>query len=194
MWGVAAVADGSPPGDPQAVLRRVSLGLRRDTRTLRLLLARIRPHLAAGPDTDRLLAPVEDYLLICPRLADTWDPDTDDGTGRPLPPLSTSHLTTLRITARRLVLRTAGLLQQLVRGAGRDPAGALPELERLLDAWCADYRDGCAARWIPVARQAEYQARMVLAAFELAGRHASALSRSGEAGWGAPAAVPMHRE
>ncbi|NEY34155.1 dehydrogenase [Streptomyces sp. PRKS01-65] len=194
MWGVAAVADGSPPGDPEAVLRSVSLALRRDTRTLRLLLARIRPHLAAGPDTDRLLAPVEDYLLVCPRLADTWDPDTDDGTGRPLPPLSTSHLTTLRIAARRLVLRTAGLLHQLVRGAGRDPAGALPELDRLLDAWCADYRDGCAARWIPVARQAEYQARMVLAAFELAGRRARVLSRSGEAGWGAQAAVPMHRE
>ena len=56
--------------------------------------------------------------------------------------------------------------------AGRDPADALPELDRLIDEWCADYRDGCGARWIPVARQVEYQSRVVLAAFELAGRHA----------------------
>ncbi len=78
--------------------------------------------------------------------------------------------------------------------AGRDPADVLPELDALVDRWCADYRDGCAARWIPVARQAEYQARTVLAAFELAVRHAPGGSRSGDAGWGCGAAVPMHRE
>ncbi|CAM5451183.1 hypothetical protein SCHAM137S_04090 [Streptomyces chartreusis] len=38
------------------------------------------------------------------------------------------------------------------------------------------------------------RARVVLAAFELAGRHAPACSRSGEAGWNAGAAVPIHRE
>lgn len=194
MWGVAAVADGSPPADRDAVLRSVSRALRRDTRALRALLARVRPHLPAGPDTVRLLAPVDDYLLVCPRLADTWDPDTDDGTGRPLPPLNTAHLTALRIAARRLALRTAGLLHQLVRGAGHDPAGALPELDRLLDAWCADYRDGCAARWIPVARQAEYQSRLVLAAFQLAGRHAPARSRTGEPERDPRAAVPTRRD
>ena len=54
--------------------------------------------------------------------------------------------------------------------SGRDPDGVLPELDRLIDAWCADYRVGCGAYWIPVARQVEYQARVVLAAFDLAGR------------------------
>ncbi|MEZ7003401.1 M14 family zinc carboxypeptidase [Streptomyces sp. AD55] len=171
MWGVAAVGDTSAPADADAVLRAVSRTLRHDTRRLRGLLARVRPH-AAGPDAARLLAPVDDYLLVCPRLADAWDPDTDDGTGRPLPPMSTARLAALRIAGRRLALRTAGLLHQVVTRAGHDPVDALPELDRLLDAWCADYHESFGARWIPVARQAEYQTRVVLAAFELAARHA----------------------
>jgi hypothetical protein len=193
MWGVAGVQDSAPPADEETILRTVSHTLRHDTRILERLLERLRPHLPAGPDTARLLAPVDDYLLVCPGLADAWDPDVADG-ARPLPPLSTAHLAALRIAGRRLALRTAGLLHQLVTGAGRDPAGVLPELDRLVDQWCDDYRDGCGARWIPVARQAEYQSRVVLAAFELAGRHPRACSRSGESGWNTGAAVPMHRE
>jgi hypothetical protein len=193
MWGVAAVEDGSPPTDAATVLRTVSHTLRHDTRLLEVLLARLRPHLAGAPDAARLLAPVDDYLLVCPGLADAWDPDVTDG-GRPLPPLSTAHLAALRIAGRRLALRTAGLLHQLVTGAGRDPAGVLPDLDRLVEEWCADYRDGLGARWIPVTRQVEYQSSVVLAAFELAGRYAPACSRSGESGWGSPAAVPMHLE
>jgi hypothetical protein len=42
----------------------------------------------------------------------------------------------------------------------------LPELGRLLDPWTAEHRDGRGDEWIPVARQAEYQSRVVLAAFE----------------------------
>ncbi|QOV34807.1 dehydrogenase [Streptomyces ferrugineus] len=195
MWGVAAVEDGAPPADEETVLRRVSHTLRHDTRLLERLLERLRPHLPAGPETARLLAPVDDYLLVCPGLADTWDPDLEDPVGaHPLPSLSTAHLAALRIAGRRLALRTAGLLHQLVAAAGCDPAGVLPELDRLVDQWCDDYRDGCGARWIPVARQVEYQSRVVLAAFELAGRHAPACSRSGESGWNTGAAVPIHRE
>ncbi|MBJ6621962.1 M14 family zinc carboxypeptidase [Streptomyces sp. DHE17-7] len=194
MWGVAAVSDGSPPADRDGVLRAVSRSLRDDTRRLRRVLARVRPHLATDPDAAHLLAPVDDYLLVCPRLADAWDPDTDDGTGRSLPPMSNAHLVALRLAGRRLSLRTAGLLYQLATRTGGDPAGVLPEVERLVDEGCADYRDGCAARWIPVARQVEYQTRVVLAAFELAGRRPTAGSRSGEPGWGPGAAVPMHRE
>jgi len=193
MWGVAGVEDGSAPADAAAVLRAVSHTLRHDARLLEDLLARIRPHVSGGPDAARLLAPVEDYLLVCPGLADAWDPDVADG-ARPLPPLSTGHLAALRIAGRRLALRTAGLLHQLVLRAGRDPVGALPELDRLVDLWCADYRDGFGARWIPVARQVEYQSRVVLDAFELAALHAPACSRSGESTWGTEPAVPMHRE
>ncbi|MBZ6249369.1 M14 family zinc carboxypeptidase [Streptomyces olivaceus] len=194
MWGVAAVADASPPSDRDAMLRFVSHTLRQDARRLQRLLARIRPHLAAVPGAAHLLAPVDDYLLVCPGLADTWDPDTDDGSGRPLPPMSTAHLVALRLAGRRLALRTAGLLHQLVTRAGADPEGVLPELDRLVDEGCADYRDGCGARWIPVARQVEYQTRVVLAAFELAGRRPAEDPRPVEAGRGPGAAVRMHRE
>ncbi|MFK4145297.1 M14 family zinc carboxypeptidase [Streptomyces sp. NPDC004065] len=195
MWGVPAVADGSPPADRDGVLRTVSHGLRADTRLLDGLLARARPHLAGAPDAARLLAPVDDYALVCPSLVDAWDPDTvaRDGAARPLPPLTSAHLAALRIAGRRLALRTAGLLHRLVRSSGHDPADVLPELDRLIDRWCDDYRTGLGARWIPVARQAEYQTRVVLAAAESAGR-ARACSRSGEPDWGSPAAVPIHRE
>ncbi|GGJ21908.1 M14 family zinc carboxypeptidase [Streptomyces brasiliensis] len=194
MWGVAAVEDGSAPVDRDSVLRAISAALRYDTRLLDGVLARIRPQLAGAPDAARLLAPVDDYLLVCPGLADAWDPDTDDGGAHPLPVLDNAHLAALRIAGRRLPLRTAGLLHRLVRSTGQDPAGALPDLDRLIDAWCADYHDGFGARWIPVARQAEYQTRVVLGAFELAHLHARVRSRSGESEWGTEAAVPMHRE
>lgn len=194
MWGVAAVEDPSPPADADAALRAVSHTLRGDTRLLEGILARVRPVLDGSPDAACLLAPVDDYLLVGPGLADSWDPDLHDGGARPLPPLNTARLTALRLAGRRVALRTAGLLHQLVTGSGNDPRGVLPELDRLIDEWCADYRDGCGARWIPVARQVEYQARVVLSAFELAGRHARVPSRSGETGWGSGAPVPMHRE
>ncbi|MEV6759415.1 M14 family zinc carboxypeptidase [Streptomyces sp. NPDC051105] len=194
MWGVAAVQDSAPPADRDAALRAVSRTLRHDTGLLEGVLTRIRPQLSGAPDAARLLAPVDDYLLVCPGLADAWDPGTDAGSARPLPPLSTAHLAALGIAGRRLVLRAAGLLHRLLRGTGDDPAGALPDLDRLIDTWCADYHQAFGARWIPVARQAEYQTRVVLSAFELAQRHARVRARSGESGWGADAVVPMHRE
>ncbi len=146
------------------------------------------------PDADRLLAPVEDYLLVCPGLADAWDPDCGNDPARPLPPMTTARLAALRLAGRRLALRTAGLLHQLVTRAGRDPADALPELNRLTDARCADLRNALGARWIPGDRQAEYQARVIRAVCALAVRRTPGASRSGEPGWGPGPAVPMHRE
>lgn len=194
MWGVAAVEDGSPAADAPAVLRTVSRTLRDDTRHMEGFLARVRPHLTHVPDADRLLAPVDDYLLVGPGLADSWDPDTHPAGGRRLPPLDSARLTALGISGRRVALRTAGLLHQLARAAGREAADVLPELDALIDMWCADYSEGYGARWIPVARQAEYQARVVLAAFELAAAYTPVRSHSGESGWGSGAAVPMHTE
>ncbi|MEU9186776.1 M14 family zinc carboxypeptidase [Streptomyces sp. NPDC048484] len=175
MWGVAAVQDPSTPVGTEDALREVTRILRRDAALLEGLLARIRPYLGAAGDVDRLLAPVDDYVLVGPGLADSWDPDTGpaanaDTDARTLPPLTTARLTALRISARRIALRTAGLLHQLVTAAGQDPYDATADLDRLIDMWCADYHDGHEARWIPVVRQAEYQARVVLAAFDLA-RH-----------------------
>src|SRR5262249_38481317 len=153
MWGVSAVEDGSPHTDADAVLRAVSSTLRRDTQRLEGFLAHIRPHLTAVPDAARLLAPVDDYLLVGPGLADSWDPDSYGSRERPLPSLDTAGLTALGISGRRVALRTAGLLHQLARAAGHEASAVLPDLDGLIDAWCADYRDGYGARWIPVARQ-----------------------------------------
>ncbi|WP_128374757.1 M14 family zinc carboxypeptidase [Streptomyces cavernae] len=174
MWGVADVASDTLPSDAALVLRDISGTLRRDTRVLVDLLRSTRRHLGTAPDTARLLAPVDDYLLVCPGIADDWDPDAARLGRRPLPPLTTARLTSLRISGRRLALRTAGLLHQAVTAAGCDPTGALGTLERLIDVWCTDFTHGCGARWIPVARQVEYQTRVVLAAFDLAARRSPA--------------------
>ncbi len=194
MWGVTAVGNGAPHTDPEGELRSVSRTLRRDTALLGALAAGIRPYVADVPDADRLLAPVDDYLLVCPGLADAWDPDCGNDSAHPLPLMTTARMAALRLTGRRLALRTAYLLHQLVTRAGHDPAEALPELDRLIDARCADFRDALGARWIGVDRQAEYQARVVRAVCALAVRRPSGASRSGEPGWGAGPAVPMHRE
>lgn len=194
MWAVTAVEDPSVPADPDAVLRAVSATLRHDTALLADVLARVRPSAGKGPDAERLLAPVDDYLLVGPGIADSWDPGTRTASPRPLPSLDTARLTALALSARRVALRTAGLLHQLVTRAGHDPAGALPVLDRVIDDWCADYRDGYGAHWIPVARQAEYQSQVVLAAFDLALRLPRRGSRSGEPVWGSGPAVPMHLE
>jgi hypothetical protein len=189
MWGVPAVADASPAADPETFLRTVARTLRHDTALLDGLLARLRPLLADVPDADRLLAPVDDYLLVSPGLADSWDPDVHDPAARPLPVCDTAHLTALGISGRRVALRTAGLLHRLATAAGDGAGDLLPRLDALIDGWCADYRDRYGARWIPVARQVEYQARVVLAAARLASRRGV-----GEPERGAGAVVPVRGE
>lgn len=204
MWGVPAVGDGSPAADPETFLRTVARTLRHDTRLLDGLLARLRPRLAGVLDAERLLAPVDDYLLVSPGLADSWDPDVHDPAARPLPACDTAHLTALGISGRRVALRTAGLLHRLATAAGPATAELVPRLDALIDGWCTDYREHYGARWIPVARQVEYQSRVVLAACRLAARRPprptppprpeEGRPRSGEPEWGAGTAVPMHRE
>ncbi len=126
MWGVAAVEDASRPTDADAVLRSISHALHHDTQAPGRHPRADRPGLDTTPDAACLLAPVDDYLLVT-GLADSWDPDVHDAGARPLPPLDTARLTALRLAGRRVALRTAGLLHQLVTGSGHDPSGALPE-------------------------------------------------------------------
>ncbi|MFF3749144.1 M14 family zinc carboxypeptidase [Streptomyces sp. NPDC002018] len=220
MWGVDEVGDTSPHPDPHSALETISRTLRADARTLAGLLDRVRPELlaTAGP----LLAPVDEYLAVCPGLADEWAPDsalgrtgggaltggeagaladaaTGPGTGPGgLPPMNRARIMALRIAAQRLVVRTAGLLHQMLvpESVAQDhplvdslpaplpepfpgpPPGALPDaltevretLDRFLTERCAAFEDDCRARWIPVRDQAEHQFRIVLAAAELADR------------------------
>ncbi|MFD7894868.1 M14 family zinc carboxypeptidase [Streptomyces sp. NPDC059743] len=165
MWAADGVGDTSPHPDPYGALETISRTLRQDARTLAGLLEQVRPHLlaTAGP----LLAPVDEYLAVSPGLADEWAPEAAG-----LPSMNRARITALRIAARRLVVRTAGLLHQTL------PPEALPEpltevrstLDRFLTERCAAFEADCRARWIPVRDQAEHQFRIVLAAAELAER------------------------
>ncbi|MYZ39947.1 M14 family zinc carboxypeptidase [Streptomyces sp. MnatMP-M17] len=165
MWGADGVGDTSPHPDPYGALETISRTLRQDARTLAGLLEQVRPHLlaTAGP----LLAPVDEYLAVSPGLADEWAPEAAG-----LPPMNRARIMALRIAARRLVVRTAGMLHQTL------PPQALPEplaevrstLDRFLTERCAAFEADCGARWIPVRDQAEHQFRIVLAAAELAER------------------------
>ncbi|MGW2054362.1 M14 family zinc carboxypeptidase [Streptomyces sp. NPDC001840] len=199
MWGVEGVGDTSPHPDPYGALEIISHALRQDARTLAGLLERVRPDLlaTAGP----LLAPVDEYLAVCPGLADEWAPeaalggaggrvittgrrrararvggDIDSGAGTGsggLPPMNRARIMALRIASRRLIIRTAGLLHQMLMAAPH-PADGAPgtevraTLDRFLTERCAAFEDDCGARWIPVRDQAEHQFRIVLAAAGLA--------------------------
>ncbi|MFE9771831.1 hypothetical protein ACFYOV_09195 [Streptomyces sp. NPDC005931] len=97
------------------------------------------------------------------------------------------------IAGRSGALRTAGPSHQPARAADHDPAGTLPVPDRLLGERCADHRDGCGACLDTRRPPGRVPARGVLAARDPAGRLGGACSRSGEPGWSAGAAVPMHR-
>ncbi|WP_329128085.1 M14 family zinc carboxypeptidase [Streptomyces sp. NBC_01465] len=165
MWGVDSVADGSLHPDPRPELLAISDGLRERAFRLGELLDRVRPELAALGG--QLLAPAEEYVAISPALADAWHPDAALSEPSRMPPLTRAHVTALRISARRLMLRPAGLL---IRALGAVPAGRHQDVRDALAAsiaqGCTEYEDECGARWIPVGDQVEFQSRVVLAAFE----------------------------
>ncbi|MDX3853663.1 M14 family zinc carboxypeptidase [Streptomyces sp. AK02-01A] len=171
MWGADEVGDTAAHPDPGAALETISRTLRKDALLLTELVERIRPALldTATP----LLAPVEEYLAVCPGLAEEWAP----GTAGALPPLNRARVMSLRIAARRLVVRTAGLLSQLLAQDApyvrRDLArvdAVRNTLDRFLAERCDAFEADCRVRWIPVHDQVEHQFRVVLAAAELAGR------------------------
>ncbi|GAA1164251.1 M14 family zinc carboxypeptidase [Streptomyces hebeiensis] len=185
MWAVEEVGDTAPHPDPHGALEDISRRLREDARLLAGLLERVRPALTAA--TAPLLAPVEEYLAVCPGLADEWAPEGPlGGTGgledRDLP-LNRARIMALRIAAQRLVVRTAGLLGQMFAVAYEAPSApaadgpSAPEpedvritLDRFLTRRCAAFEVDCGARWIPVHDQVEHQFRTVLAVAELAAR------------------------
>ncbi len=65
---------GAPRGEPLPARRHPAPAARP---------GRVRPHLATDPDAAHLLAPVDDYLLVCPRLADAWTPTPTTGRAGP---------------------------------------------------------------------------------------------------------------
>ncbi|MCP3819489.1 dehydrogenase [Streptomyces sp. A3M-1-3] len=176
MWGADEVAITAAHPDVHGALETISHTLRRDAQLLAGLLERVRPVLpdTAGP----VLAPIDEYLAVCPSLADEWAPAAALGETGGLPPLNRARIMALRIAARRLIVRTAGLLHQLV-AAGSEPVHEVrATLERFLTQRCDAFEADCGARWIPVSDQAEHQFRVVLAAFRLAAQSADQHSGS----------------
>lgn len=185
MWGVAEVGDTSPHPDPHGALETISRTLRQDARLLDGLLERVLPGMSAAAAS--LLAPVQEYLAVCPGLADEWAPEGPLGEAGGLEagdlPLNRARIMALRIAAQRLVVRTAGLMDQML-DAGSGPAGGgraagdadadvhdvRVTLDRFLTQRCEMFEAGCRARWIPVHDQVEHQFRVVLAASDLATR------------------------
>ncbi|MFF5563610.1 M14 family zinc carboxypeptidase [Streptomyces sp. NPDC012623] len=182
MWAADVVADASGHPDPYAALETVSRTLARDTRYLSGLLERVRPGLpdSAAP----LLTPVGEYLAASADLAQEWSPDVALGASGTLPPMNRARVTALRIAARRLMLRSAGLLHQILDDGGEGASGhrvaqgpapeVRVELQRFLTEGCEAFEADCRVRWIPVSDQVEHQFRVVLATAELAARSAPA--------------------
>ncbi|WP_162794128.1 M14 family zinc carboxypeptidase [Streptomyces paludis] len=177
MWAVDAVGDASPHPDPHGALDTIGGTLRGDARLLSGLLEQVRAGLpaTAGP----LLAPIDEYLGVSPGLADEWASEAVRGpapaAGRPgrTPPMNRARVMTLRIAARRLMARSAGLMHQLLADGGDGPTGAAAHdvrtaVDRFLTERCQSFEADCRARWVPVRDQAEHQFRVVLAASELA--------------------------
>ncbi|MEV0091452.1 M14 family zinc carboxypeptidase [Streptomyces sp. NPDC050738] len=165
MWGIDSVADATPHPDPRPELLAISDGLRERTLRLEALLDRVRHELE--PRARQFLVPAEEYLMVSPALADAWHPDAALSEPSRLPTLTRAHVMALRISARRLTLRPAGLL---LRALAAGPAGRHQAVRDALGAavadGCAEYERRHGARWIPVRDQVEFQSRMVLAAFE----------------------------
>ncbi|MFC4885148.1 M14 family zinc carboxypeptidase [Streptomyces beijiangensis] len=164
MWGVDGVADGTPHPDPRPELLSISDGLRAEAQRIEALLDRVRPELVAR--AGQFLAPVEEYLAVSPALADAWHPDAALSEPSRLPPLTRAHVMALRISARRLMVRSSGLLHRaLTEGAAGRHLDVLADLDASITRVCAVYEEEYGAHWIPVGDQVEFQSRVVLAAF-----------------------------
>lgn len=193
MWAVDAVGDASPHPDPNGALDTIGRTLRGDARLLSGLLEQVRAGLpaTAGP----LLAPVDEYLGVSPGLADEWASEAvrgpaPAGGGQPRP-MNRARVMTLRIAARRLMVRSAGLMHQALADGGTSGDDAVAHdvrtaVDRFLTERCQAFEADCRARWIPVRDQAEHQFAVVLAASELA---AGTAGTAGTAGPPRPRAV-----
>jgi hypothetical protein len=152
MWADERVADGAPHPEPALALKEIAERLRAESAEVTSVLGRARDRLDRG---DPRLEALEEWLAIAPGLAAEWDP----ASGTDMPSMTVARIVALDIAGRRLTLRMAGLLTQLL------PDG--PERRRavqLVEQWCLPY--GAEARRVPVEAAAAHQERVVLSLFE----------------------------
>jgi hypothetical protein len=206
MWASRRVSDTAPHPDPGRALAALAGLLRRQSDRAAALLAEVRealadlpaPAPAAGatgtvpPFTPpaALLRTAGELTAICPRVADDWE------RLHPSPvALTRAHLTALDIAARRIPLRTAGMLLRALEGPHGGPADRRPggrgtadrtagpgtrggeagarvralraDCGAQLTRWADELAAGHDLTWVPVPDQVELQSETVLAAFRL---------------------------
>lgn len=166
MWAADEITDPSTHPDPVGALTAVSQGTERDAEFLGGMVDRVRSRVPGRVAS--LLVTVDEYLRSCPSLVEEWSPETFAGMEGGLAEFSRAQVLALTIAARRLVLRTAGMLYQAVEACGESADDVRTGLDEFLTARCAAIEAQCRPRWIPVEDQVEHQFRVVRAAFELA--------------------------
>ncbi|SHN14118.1 M14 family zinc carboxypeptidase [Actinacidiphila paucisporea] len=164
MWTSPGVCDSSPHPDPARALADLAVLLRHQSRLNRALLSEVRqtvPHL--GADEARLLRVADGLVAMGPRVAEEWE-----GLYPSPVRLSCAHVAALDIAARRMSLRAAGALLQLLGtsallGAARLRVAASRRLSRWADELAASH----GLTWLPVPTQVDLQSKTALTAFRL---------------------------
>ena len=175
MWASRRVAHGEPHPDPGHAVAVLAARLRKDGAAAAGSLERALALLDSGADGDPVMGPllrgIRQAVDIFPGLADDFD---ELAVWSPVR-LTLAHVAALDIAARRMPLRTAGMLLRVLDEARLDEEPASEgarlraRLERRLDAGARDVIAAMDGRWVPVSDQAELQARTVLAAVDLVG-------------------------
>ncbi|MFD8721393.1 M14 family zinc carboxypeptidase [Streptomyces sp. NPDC059629] len=161
MWASDLVDDPAPHPAPAAAMRRLARRLLQDSREVERVLTETLPRLDGldGP----LLRAARWALGLIPGLAEDWIQRQPIDT-------TMAYVGSVDAFGRRLPLRAASMLLRVLREADDRAA---PRLEELVASWCDAYAERFRARWVPVERQVEHQARTVLAAAQHARERAA---------------------
>jgi hypothetical protein len=161
MWASPGVSDSSPHPDPAGALADLAVLLRHQSGLARTMLAEVRQVLPPSGGDARLLRIADGLVAMGPRVAEEWDALHTSPVR-----LSRAHVHALDIAARRMGLRTAGTLLQLL-GSDSSPPGERVRAagERRLGRWAAELAATHALTWLPVPTQVDLQSEAVLATF-----------------------------
>lgn len=164
MWAVDRVSDATAHASADRAVKEAADLLRDGCAQVADLYAEVDAILPAARDP--LVSAARESLAFGPRLADHWGLEA-------LPDITVAHVAEVEIMARRVPLRAAAMLSQLLEQAPlcepRVVGNARAELTAFVAEGCTAVERAFAPRWVPIARQVEHQARMVLAITRLIG-------------------------
>ncbi|UCM90266.1 M14 family zinc carboxypeptidase [Streptomyces marincola] len=162
-WAVAAVADPAPHPDPEKAVALAAESLLERIGRVAALVGE--PGTLRGGEPDPFLRAVAELVAVAPGVVDTWlRPDFRyaDGTR---PAATRGSAAALLIAARRVALRAAAMLARSPHAAPaerRARAGRAAGPGELVAEWCGELAAEFGPRPVPVAVQAEFQARLAL--------------------------------